>query len=88
VLAAHALAAVGVARTTREARSKIVHAVTRVAERLGNTPAICRKSYIHPDVLDAYSRGITVRANGASGSLNREETCVLALLRSRLRVVA
>ena len=28
-----------------------------VAERLGNTPAICRKSYVHPAVVDSYLEG-------------------------------
>ena len=88
VLAAHALAAVGVAGTRREARTKIVRAVSAVAERLGNTPAICRKSYIHPDVLQAYTDGVTVRRNGRSASLSAEEACVLSLLRTRLRVAA
>ena len=88
VLAAHALAAVGVAQSQREARGKVVRAVTRVAERLGNTPAICRKSYIHPHVLEAYAEGVIVRTNGASSRLSSEETCVLALLRARLRAAA
>ena len=88
VLAAHALAAVGLARTVREARGKIVRAVASVAERLGNTPAICRTSYIHPDVLEAYASGVVVKTNGASARLTAEEACVLALLRSRLRVAA
>jgi DNA topoisomerase I len=88
VLAAHALAAVGVARTSREARSKVVRAVTRVAEHLGNTPAISRKSYIHPHVLEAYAEGVTVRPNGTAAHLSRDEACVVALLRRRLRAVA
>jgi DNA topoisomerase-1 len=88
VLAAHALASVGGARSVREARSKIVRAVTHVAERLGNTPAICRKSYIHPHVLEAYAQGVTVRRNGTSARLSRDEACVLALLRGRLRAAA
>jgi DNA topoisomerase-1 len=88
VLAAHALADIGVAGTARDARSKVVRAVTRVAERLGNTPAICRKSYIHPHVLEAFAEGVTVRPNGTSVRLSRDEACVLALLRSRLRAAA
>jgi DNA topoisomerase-1 len=31
--------------------------VKRVAEHLGNTPAVCRKSYIHPRVLSSYLDG-------------------------------
>ena len=35
----------------------IVHAVKAVAKELGNTPAVCRKCYIHPRVIDAYMAG-------------------------------
>ncbi|MGH8019879.1 MAG: DNA topoisomerase IB [Opitutaceae bacterium] len=35
-------------------RARVVEIVKSVAKRLGNTPAICRKSYIHPRVLDAF----------------------------------
>lgn len=41
----------------RQAKRNVVAAVKRVAEHLGNTPAICRQSYIHPHVLDAYLEG-------------------------------
>jgi DNA topoisomerase-1 len=32
-------------------------AICEVARRLGNTPAICRKSYVHPAVVDSYLEG-------------------------------
>jgi DNA topoisomerase I len=35
----------------------LVQAVKEVAQQLGNTPAVCRKSYIHPAVFDAYLQG-------------------------------
>lgn len=35
----------------------VADAVTAVAERLGNTDAVCRKHYIHPGILDAYEAG-------------------------------
>src|SRR5205807_5647931 len=38
-------------------KSAIVEAVKRVAEHLGNTPAICRRCYIHPAILDGYLDG-------------------------------
>ena len=47
----------------REAKKQIVATIKAVAERLGNTPAVCRKSYVHPGLLDAYRRG----ALGAAG---------------------
>jgi DNA topoisomerase-1 len=37
-----------------------------VAARLGNTPAICRKCYIHPEVLLAYSEGRLLKLVGAT----------------------
>ncbi len=41
----------------REVKRQLKKVVSAVAERLGNTPAICRKCYIHPEVLVAYSEG-------------------------------
>ena len=35
-------------------------AIKRVAERLGNTPAVCRSSYIDPRVLDRFRQGETI----------------------------
>jgi DNA topoisomerase-1 len=32
-------------------------AIERVASRLGNTPTICRKCYVHPEVLTAFAEG-------------------------------
>jgi len=34
-----------------------VKVVKQVAQQLGNTPAVCRKSYIHPGVLESYLAG-------------------------------
>jgi DNA topoisomerase-1 len=38
-------------------KKNTVEAIKSVAQRLGNTPAVCRKCYIHPAVLDAYQSG-------------------------------
>jgi DNA topoisomerase I len=62
VLAAQALAkaaASGASPTKREIR----RAVERVAAQLGNTAAVCRKSYIHPAILAAYSAGRVITLN-------------------------
>jgi DNA topoisomerase I len=59
--AAIALAELGPAATEREAKKNIVRATRRVAERLGNTPAVCRDCYIHPIVFERYRQGITLR---------------------------
>jgi DNA topoisomerase-1 len=60
LLAATELAEIGVAETKTQTNKNIVRAVKSVAEHLGNTPAVCRSSYIHPTVIQAYEQGITL----------------------------
>jgi DNA topoisomerase I len=93
VLAALALAEVQAFTTKRQARRNIVRAVESVARRLGNTPAICRKGYVHPAVIDAYLDGVTLDAFRRRaertipedvGSLTRDEAVVLGMLQQRL----
>jgi DNA topoisomerase I len=93
VLAALALAEAREFATEREAKRNIVRAIERVAARLGNTPAICRRCYVHPEVLQAYLDGVTIRVlkartERAMGEglhrLGAEEGVVLGLLRQRL----
>jgi DNA topoisomerase-1 len=57
VLAAVALNKVGAGETQKEKKSKIKAAVTAVSKILGNTPAVCRKCYVHPAVLETYLSG-------------------------------
>jgi DNA topoisomerase-1 len=45
------------AKSVPEAKRNVVAAIAAVAERLGNTVAVCRKSYVHPSVLEAYVAG-------------------------------
>lgn len=52
--AATVLADLGPAKSAREANKNVVMATRLVAAELGNTPAICRKSYVHPAVFDRY----------------------------------
>lgn len=71
------------------AKKNVVAAVQRVASRLGNTPTICRKCYIHPQVLSAYAEGaLTLNIGAGTGTgenaLSPEEAAVLALLENRL----
>lgn len=54
VRAAKELTVVGIATTQRAAKKLVLEAVRKTAEHLGNTPAVCRKSYIHPSLLQAY----------------------------------
>lgn len=55
VLAARELVAAGPSGSERETKHNVVEATRRVARRLGNRPATCRKYYIHPAIIDAYS---------------------------------
>ena len=48
-----------------DVKRELVETVAAVAKRLGNTPTICRKCYIHPEVLVAFSDGRLARLNGA-----------------------
>jgi DNA topoisomerase-1 len=57
MLAAAALREIGPVRLVKHKKKNIVEAIDRVAERLGNTRAVCRQYYIHPVILEAYSRG-------------------------------
>jgi DNA topoisomerase I len=69
VLAAVELAAEGPPRSRAGAERAIAAAVKRVAEALGNTPAVCRSSYIDPRLLDRFRDGATIAARS-----RREET--------------
>jgi DNA topoisomerase I len=62
LLAAIELAEMGVADDERLVQQNIVKAVKKVAAELGNTPTVCRSSYIHPNILKAYSRGLVLDA--------------------------
>ena len=44
-----------------QAKKNIVRAIEHVAERLGNTPSVCRKCYVHPEVIEAYLDGSMLR---------------------------
>ena len=71
------------------ARRRAVAGVCRaVSEILGNTPAVCRASYIDPRVIDRYLEGTTLSglglAPGAGARLSHQEQAVLRLLRDEL----
>jgi DNA topoisomerase-1 len=84
------LAEIGKAEDERQARRNIVRAVKRVAERLGNTPTVCRNCYIHPKVLELYLEGVTLeefrpkrerRIRRLQPEYEPEELALLKLLR-------
>jgi DNA topoisomerase-1 len=57
VLAAIALNAAGAFETKKQAKARVKNAIGAVAKILRNTPAVCRKCYIHPAVLETYLEG-------------------------------
>lgn len=57
VLAAVALTKVGLSETKKAAKANVKNAISAVAKILGNTPAVCRKCYVHPAVLETYLSG-------------------------------
>jgi DNA topoisomerase-1 len=63
--------------------SHMVAAVRHAAQRLGNTPAICRKSYVHPRVLDpqTWRDRREARATRLPRGLRADEAALLKLLR-------
>jgi DNA topoisomerase-1 len=75
-----------------QAKKNVIKAVDSVAARLGNTPSICRKCYVHPVVLEGYLDGTLAKAfskrvkklSGNLHPLGPEEAAVLALLQRRL----
>jgi DNA topoisomerase-1 len=94
VLAAMALSELRGFDTRAQAKRNVRAAIERVAARLGNTPTICRKCYVHPEVLGAYlDRSLALEIkSGVEGDLCRklpglrpEEAAVLSLLRARLK---
>jgi DNA topoisomerase-1 len=77
-----------------QAKKNVVEAIRNVAKRLGNTPAICRKCYIHPAIMDAYldgeMAGILQKRTERElvnnlTDLAPEEAAVLAFLEKRLQ---
>ncbi|HZT77726.1 MAG TPA: hypothetical protein VFA27_13825 [Vicinamibacterales bacterium] len=66
VLAAEQLAACEACKNVSHGKRMINRAVEAVAQRLGNTKAVCRKSYIHPAILDAYLAGRRIACDEAA----------------------
>jgi DNA topoisomerase IB len=79
VLAARGLADVGPPPTSERARKRAVTQVVRdVAEELGNTPAVCRSSYIDPRVIELWERGTMIRATRSQAVAERETLAMLS----------
>jgi len=93
VLAAWALQELGKYASETQAKRHVVEAVESVARHLGNTPAVCRRCYVHPEVISAHLDGALLanlgrRAEetlaGSIDDLNSREAAVLAFLRRRI----
>jgi DNA topoisomerase I len=94
MLAAVELRRMGPAVSRREADRNILRAIDAVAERLGNTRAVCRKYYVHPTLMRAYLMGLTVplpepaggreaRRRQPAAALRRDEIAVLQFLQEK-----
>jgi DNA topoisomerase-1 len=95
VLAALALREFEPIGSQAKAKRNIVRAIEQVAQRLGNTPTVCKKCYIHPVIFESYLDGALVAALRQTAeremrtSLNRlrpEEAAVVTLLQQRLKL--
>ena len=96
-LAAEALREFELFDSEAKRKNAIVRAVENVAKHLGNTPAVCRRCYIHPAILDGYLDGTLLRALAERtdtflreniDGMTREEVAVTAFLRLRLGELA
>lgn len=94
VLAAIALREFQEVTSETQAKKNAVLAVEAVARMLGNTPAVCRKCYVHPTILDSYFEGqtiatltknVAVKIDRSLSQLKPEEASVLVLLQRRLK---
>ncbi len=94
VLAAQTLQEFESFTSATQAKHNIVSAIEAVSKRLGNTKAVCRKCYVHPEVINAYLDGSllqTLRQQvdqelaESLAELPPEEAAVLALLHARLK---
>jgi DNA topoisomerase-1 len=93
VLAAVALREFEKCETKAQAKKNLVQAIENVSRRLGNTPSVCRKCYIHPVVMNSYLDGVTLERIEAKAEkalapnlsdLNEEEQQVLQFLKRKL----
>ncbi len=94
VLAAMALAEFAAVDGQAATKRHIRAAIETVAGRLGNTPTICRRCYVHPEIIDGYLDGalgqhigdrVRAELSGVLDTLRPEEALVLAFLERRLR---
>ena len=94
VLAALALAEFSKFDSEAAAKKNIRAAIEQVSARLGNTPAVCRRCYVHPEIIDSYmshalilevEREVERELREDIAGLRPEEALVLAFLQRRLQ---
>src|SRR5206468_4987064 len=91
VLAAIALTAQSEFETKKQAKANLKTAICAVARLLGNTPAVCRKCYVHPAIVEAYLNGTQITGlnqairNRDNINLRAVEKAVLKFLRATVR---
>lgn len=94
LIAALKLAELGAAEDDKLANKNVLQAVDAVAERLGNTRAIARSSYVSPRVIEHYLEGSVIACQAKQleevivaeqGDLTEEEEALLELLHKKLR---
>jgi len=90
VLAACALRDLASFESESEAKRKVVEAIDGVARKLGHTRAVCRRSYVHPAVIDTFLEGglesaLAIAIAKRPTRLSADEAAVLSLLRRRAR---
>jgi DNA topoisomerase-1 len=97
VLAAAAFKEFESVTSERQARKNVSMVIESVSKILGNTPAVCRKCYVHPEIIHSYFEGETIAAlsqrisedlKTSLHSLRPAEAAVLALLKRRLQAVS
>jgi DNA topoisomerase-1 len=94
VLAATAFRELEAVTSERQAKKNVTMVIESVSKILGNTPAVCRKCYIHPEIIGSYLDGDTLETISQRAAKKLEkpsrfarpmEIAVLALLQRRLR---
>lgn len=83
--AAVELTKIGFVRGEKTIKKNIVRAVKFVAEQLGNTAAVSRNSYIHPDVIKKYEKGVTLdkfEPETKKPGTDPDEDALIAMLKS------
>lgn len=87
VLACDMLREIGPYESATQAKKNVVQAIAAVAAKLGNTPSVCRKCYVHPAVLEAYLNGahLDAEASAVAGKEAASEKAVARQIKQELK---